>query len=244
MSCRAWLPDAALTLDRISAALSVCLQEWAEAWIGDAVTAAQVQFSDAAQISTQVGRIHAAGSATTVSSEARTKRALLEALLGTSLHGHVLTERDHRLLDGLAGRALEDLVARCDRLVGVIPVPAATARVLVVTLRCPAGEIAKLELPHAALAGLVKASLGDNHGKPMAISSRVEALGEAAVEIEAVLGENILRLEDVAGLAVGDVLLLARSLDEPAQIRIAQADMVLGAGILSRDGNRVALTIN
>ena len=60
MSCRAWLPDAALTLDRISAALSVCLQEWAEAWIGDAVTAAQVQFSDAAQISTQVGRIHVA----------------------------------------------------------------------------------------------------------------------------------------------------------------------------------------
>jgi len=244
MSCRAWLPDAALTLDRISAALSVCLQEWAEAWIGDAVTAAQVQFLNASQISTQVGRVHAAGSATTVSSEARTKRALLEALLGTSLHGHVFTERDHRLLDGLAGRALEDLVARCDRLVGAFPAPAATARIAILTLRCPAGEIAKLELPHAALAGLVKASLGDVRSKPMSISSRAQALGEATVEIEAVLGENILRFEDIAGLAVGDVLLLDRSLDEPAQIRLAQAGVVLGAGLLSRDANRVALTIN
>jgi len=244
MSCRAWLPDAALTLDRISAALSICLQEWAQAWIGDAVTAAQVQFSDAAQISAQTGRVHAAGSASTVSSDGRGKRTLLEALLGTSLHGHVLTERDHRLLDGLAGRALEDLVARCDRLVGAFPAPAETARVLVVTLRCPAGEIAKLELPHAALAGLVKASLGDNHGKAMSVSSRAQALDEATVEIEAVLGENILRFEDVAGLAVGDVLLLDRSLDEPAQIRIAQAGVTLGAGVLSRDGNRVALTIN
>ena len=244
MSCRAWLPDAALTLDRISAALSVCLQEWAEAWIGDAVTAAQVQFSDAAQISTQVGRIHVAGSATSISSEGRAKRALLEALLGSSLHGHVLTERDHRLLDGLAGRALQDLVARCDDLGRATDLPAAAARAAIVTLRCPAGEIAKLELPHSALAGLVKASLGDNHGKPMSISSRVEALGEAAVEIEAVLGENILRFEDVAGLAVGDVLLLDRALEEPAQIRIAQAGVTLGAGMLSRDGNRVALTIN
>jgi len=244
MSCSAWLPDAALTLDRISAALSVCLQEWAEAWIGDAVTAAQVQFSDAAQISTQVGRIHAAGSATTVSSEARTKRTLLEALLGTSLHGHVLTERDHRLLDGLAGRALEDLVARCDRLVSAFPAPAETARIAILTLRCPAGEIAKLELPHAALAGLVKASLGDVRTKATSIRSRAQALDEATVEIEAILGENILRFEDVAGLAVGDVLLLDRSLDEPAQIRIAQAGVTLGAGVLSRDGNRVALTIN
>jgi flagellar motor switch/type III secretory pathway protein FliN len=244
MSCRAWLPDAALTLDRISAALSICLQEWAQAWIGDAVTAAHVQFSGAAQISTQTGRVHAAGSASSISSEGRQKRALLEALLGTSLHGHVLTERDHRLLDGLAGRALEDLVARCDRLVGATDLPAAAARAAIVTLRCPAGEIAKLELPHAALAGLVKASLADNHGKPMSISSRAEALEEATVEIEAVLGENIVRLEDIAGLAVGDILLLDRSLDEPAQIRIAQAGVVLGAGMLSREANRVALTIN
>lgn len=133
---------------------------------------------------------------------------------------------------------------RCDGALSSFAAPTSTVDRAIITIRSANAEVAEVDVPHSGLAALVKAQLIHNPNTQIVSCSRNAALQAAPIELEAVLGVNMVRFADVAGLAVGDILLLDRAIDEPAELRVAGGDAVLGTGMLGRQGDRIALTLN
>jgi flagellar motor switch/type III secretory pathway protein FliN len=63
-------------------------------------------------------------------------------------------------------------------------------------------------------------------------ASREQAIGTTRVDVRARLGSASLALAELRGLSPGDVLILDRGLEEPAELLAGRDDQILGRGRL------------
>jgi flagellar motor switch/type III secretory pathway protein FliN len=241
---RNWLPKSAFSDDAVIAALSGPVALWSERWIARAhVAISAVRVLDGmarAPAGTQSLRIE--GAVVDAELAGRGKRLLLEAMLDIELAGQTLIEGDHHVLDSLAVRALDDLVATLDDTLDAER-ECDDGVVVALVLSIAGSEMATVRVCDSAIASLLKARLG-GAGKPdRAPRERMTALGPLRIVADGVLGHAELALTDLKGLAVGDVLILDQALQEPVALRLSGTGVCIGRGKLGRNDGRISIQL-
>ena len=234
-----WLPDGAFTDDTVKAALAGVIDAWAEAWI-------LVRSISVSRIRTGRGKtlappdnLRLQGDLAIVDVLESGKRRLLEAALDVQLSGKVLLENDRAVLDRFVSRILEDLIGRFDPAFGKL-VNGERAR-LGFTLSLSGEDILSATIPHHALVKVIKTGFGGSRRARIAPRPRQKALGPTQVEVRGLLGHAELAVDDLKGLAHGDVLILDRALHEIIELRLSGNDRAIGRGRLGRKDGRVSI---
>lgn len=233
---RAFLPAGALTDDRVRQALAEALDGWSRAWFVSA--RADLSLASAGKLSVADEQADGFGQHARLAPSGAGKRRLIEAALGEGLEGKVLSAADRQALDAFYARLALDLVERIDRLLGREAGPQMR---LEVTLG--GRPIAALGVNRGAVVALVRRALPARSLDGAFPASRADAVAQLPVRVEAVLGRALLTIEDAKGLAVGDVIVLDRPLNENAQIRIDPGRALVAEGRLvpDPDGNRLII---
>ena len=242
-SAYSWLPATAFTPSAVNAVLENALVGWAGRWFVGTVAVGAVYAGLTGPRLPQVTQIDAAGRGATAIALGRTKRVLLEKMLGLSLQGCTLNQHDHQLLDSLGKMALTNLVEQIDGWLETYGPDASGSEQLTLTLSVEGGEILQLDLPRSALAATLRAN-ATALGSPQKLNRRADALGDTAVSVDALLGVSSVSFADFAHLTVGDVLLLEGTTEDPARLRLAMTGSPLAPAELGRDDDRVTLTLN
>ena len=233
-----WLPRGAYTDDAVKAALCEPVARWSGRWFGreTAAVATVLHWPETAPPQARVF----SGSVAEAQMSGPGKRRVLEAALDVDLAAQALGEGDRRVLDGLAQRIAEDLVAVLDETFGGNAGHGDDARIgAMLSLR--GGDALAVTLPSQVLVPALKARLGAVRKPTSAPRERVQALGPLRVMACGVLGSADLSVSDVDALGIGDVVILDRTLSEPVELRIAESGNRIGKGKLSRNGGRVAI---
>jgi len=150
------------------------------------------------------------------------------------------TDRDAALLRGFDRRMLEDLAARVEAALAVgAPEDGAAAGasppgadcLCAMVAEADGAEALRLAIPKAPVIAFRKAAVAapPRRSPP---APRRKALAAAPIRVEARLGSARLSLEELRSLAPGDVLLLERRLDEPAELFAAGDARAFAAGRL------------
>lgn len=227
---RAFLPAGALTGERINRALFEPLDAWSRACFP--ATQAEVSWEESGSPPAFNGAIVAVGERTSLLVSGPGKRRLLELALGKTLEGITLSEGDRRLLDAFATRIAENLVARLDGALGPDAGP-----VISLILALGGHAIGCLELKRQAIITLVRQSLlpTSTASRTPFLQSRMQTVTGLPIVVEGVLGRLQLTVEDANGLAVGDVLVLDRALEETAELRVEVSGALAAVGQLRPD---------
>jgi hypothetical protein len=238
---RLWLPAGALDCARVRAAAGDAVEAWSRKWLAGARAAAG-RFEVGAGAAPGRGaqwRVHGPGIALAASA-AETVR-LAGIALGADAERLVLSQVDKDIIGRLAAAAAADLARGLEAAFGLGP--------------GEAGEPASAEDPFKGAGGLVFTA-ADGQSRPLihaavACSAIVpfakagirmdkrrrppptrlnRAIGATGIRIEARLGSAALGLGEVAGLAVGDVLILSRTIDEGIGLALAPAGRPFARG--------------
>jgi len=157
-----------------------------------------------------------------------------------------LNDRDRSLTSAFSRRMVDDLGQRLRRLLGVerdVPEVTATDRRVVATISDGADALLSLAIPFPLLIGLCRRVL-PKPGPAMKISDpRLQALGPTTLRLDATLGSATLSLSEVRDLAVGDILLLDRTLGDAADLSLARSRTVVARGVLTETDGHVALIL-
>lgn len=233
---RDWLPDTAFTEEIVGQVLRDSISSWSKRWFADAqVDVAAVRLGHVNKRMAQ--GLHVQGRSCEAELSGRGKRALLEAALGVDLSGMTLTESDHRILDRFAMAAADDLVAALDSLGD----GAREGSILSATLSLAGVEMAVLELPAAFLIPQIRKNSGPARKPAHPPKSRSEALRLVPIKAEGYLGRAELTLDDLQGLAIGDVIVLENSLKDPVELRMPGGRQCIGRGKLVRTVESVSI---
>lgn len=237
---RDWLPDGAFTSARIARALTPALGQWSDRWLPKTVLTVD-RVVDGPAPPPAPGERAIAGPIASAILTGAGKRHLLEGVLSIRLPSH-LEEIDHRLLDAFANELVLDLIMSVEAALPELPgAGVVDSHGLVLAL---SGEaVLNLTLPSAALVPLIKAILPETVRPRSKPRGRIAALGPTAIGVEGRLGQVRLTAEDVDALAVGDVLILDRSLEAPADLNIAPDGPLIARGTLGQNGGRVSLQL-
>jgi flagellar motor switch/type III secretory pathway protein FliN len=231
-----WLPKEAFSEAALKSALSAPIEGWSKRWLarGSAlVTAAhRAELSPTAAQSRLVS-----GKAAKAELAGRGKRVLLEAVLDLDLAGLSPSEADHAVLDQLAVRIVEDLVAVLDAKLRSED-PDGTRMRFAVSIN--GVETLAVTLPKDALVSALKGAFGPARPNRTKAQSRMRALASMPVAMEGVLGRADLALSDVEGLSVGDVVVLDRQVQEPVELRLSGGQRV-ASGKLGRTEGRLSI---
>lgn len=237
---RPWLPGTAFTPQLLDRALGGLLADWSSDWFPEL----RVGISGLGQPGDARLRapeqIRVAGDCAMARMDGRGQRHLLEAVFGTGLQGTGLNDADHRVLQSFATCIVESLVHCVDAaLHGTSAQPDEQRLALLVS----ADDIDLLELsvPAASVTPLIKTRIGRFLSKREQLTDRFAALASADVTVEAVLGEAVIGVQDLEGLAVGDVLILGSSIESPIELRLCVGKQSVGRGKLGRVDDRVAV---
>jgi flagellar motor switch/type III secretory pathway protein FliN len=76
-----------------------------------------------------------------------------------------------------------------------------------------------------------------------ALLSRRQALASTEMSLEAHLGRTTLTLDQLLGLAIGDVLTLGRKLDEPVDLTVSDTVKPIASGQLGRTADRLSVQL-
>ena len=242
-SAYSWLPATAFTPSAVNAVLENALVGWAGRWFVGTVAVGAVYAGLTGPRLPQVTQIDASGRGTAATALGRTKRALLEKMLGLSLQGCTLNQHDHQLLDSIGKTALTDLVEQIDGWLEAYGSDASGSEHLNLTLSIDGCEILQLDLPRSALAAAIRAH-ATALARPQKLDRRKDALANTVVQVDALLGVSSVSFADFTHLAVGDVLLLEGATEDPAKLRLAATGVSLAPAELGRDDDRVTLTLN
>jgi len=235
---RNWLPDTAFTDEAVKAALADTIGKWSGAWFSGrtaalsrirAVQARTLVAADTLQIHGVLAAIDAPDSG---------KRYLLEAALDMRLSGQALQESDRNVLDLFASKILEDLIGRLDKAFGGMTSDGAR---LGFTLSLSGHDMLSASLPQHVLVPAIKAQHGGARRTRVAPRSRHKALGPTEVTVTGLLGRAELAVDDLKGLAEGDVLILDRALHEVIDLRLKSGNRPVGRGRLGRNDGRVSI---
>jgi hypothetical protein len=238
---RLWLPAAALDCARVRAAADGAVEAWSRKWLTGARAAAG-RFevgAGAAPGRAAPWRLHRPGIALAASAAETVRLAGLA--LGADAERLVLSEVDQDIIGRLAAAAGADLARALEAAFGLDPAeagepasagdPFAGAGGLVFT----AADGQSRPLVHAAIAcaaivPFAKAGIRTNKRRQPPLAPLNRAIGATGIRIEARLGSAALGLGEVAGLAVGDVLILSRTIDEGIGLALAPAGRPFARG--------------
>jgi len=234
-----WLPEDALTPERVEAAMGDMIREWSGRWLGERECTLALRSENGKTLSSPGEEIKLEGSAVTATLWGRGKRVLLEGALDMRLPGDMSAD-DHALLDAFMRQVIGDLTSTCDR--GLTGHSGTSGRYVTLILMLAGVEICKLACNRQALIGRTRAQLGAPTSGSVPLTDRRVALGPMSIQLESILGGVDLTLEDLENLATGDVLILDRDLDSPIPVRIRASQMDVGFGTLGHRDSRPTIT--
>lgn len=159
------------------------------------------------------------------------RRVLLAGAIGAALSGLASTEADDRLLAGFADRLVDALA---EDLVGALPPGASDPTEMRIDLLLGEAVFATLVLSRRAMLALVKTQFVPRSGKRPP-RPRGEAIAAVDVPLSATIGSAALTVEDIAHLAVGDVLILDRAVSAGASLRLDAGAAAIASGELSAE---------
>ncbi len=233
-----WLPEAAVTLERIGAALAEPLEQWSNMWFASNGRA-MVGDSPMSLAAHGEGNLSFEAENLNFVLPAIGKRRLLEAILGVALTNVLLTPTDHRVLDKFAGRACRDLLERFVQMPAIASAPADRIRRICIML--DGDECGRLSLPSSALVALAKSVIPRSSAIGMPLESRRDAIRPCHLTVDALLGRAALTIDEVRGLEVGDVIILNSTLETLLPVRLVATGTQLGKGELSKAGRHNTL---
>ena len=226
---REWLPANLVSIDRINTALSPCLHAWSADWLARSAASPDVRLPALLAFDALEHAAHFSGAHhIRLALPAIGKRYLLEALLDESLAGKALTPTDYQLLDGLAGRAMNDLAERLGRLFQAQAATDPTTQELAIDVN--GHEICRMLYPVDGMAILMRQEFVRTASSAIPLVSRRHALAACAVEVDAILGSVRLTVDDLHDLEIGDVLVLDRPLEQAVDLRLAATRSVIASG--------------
>lgn len=232
---RAFLPAGALTEERISHAIADPLDTWSRTYFAAAdidVCGVQKQESRAPDTST------GPDARTSFSLTVPGRRRLLETALGESLDGKIMHEADRQLLDAFADRLVSELVELFDRALTPVQGPSLTLDISI-----DGRPIGHLTVSHQAIITRVRRALPTKVDRTAFVQSRLGTVAQLEIPVEGVLGRSRLTVEDASGLAVGDVLILDRGLEQDAEVRVCQDRVLVARGRLVPDKGRNTIIV-
>ncbi len=200
--------------------------------------------------SAEAWRVHYASVAIALPARSR----VIDWALDMRLEPFDVTETDRLLLDGLERRIVADLARQIEAALRVDGAPretplattepwgAAGGATLEITDENGA-DIAQAAIPFEALLGACKASMRaprTDRPRPERVSA---ALAAQRLTLAARLGQAEIALSELRALAPGDVLVLDRDLDSPAELVVEGARAVVAKAKLTDIGGRAALAL-
>jgi len=231
-----WLPDDAFTEEAVRLALAEQVSGWSNRWFARAQTEISAVRMSAGK-SRLAQSLLVRGVTTEADLSGRGKRTLLEGALGVDLSELTLTESDHKVLDAFATEAVKDMLSALDRM----GEGKSGGAMLSVSLSLEGKEMVVVTLSCQVLIPAMKAASGGVCHSDKALRSRTEGLKQVELIVEGFLGQAELTLDDLKGLALGDVVVLDSSLKSPIELRLHSSKQCVGRGRLVRTNNRVSI---
>jgi flagellar motor switch/type III secretory pathway protein FliN len=228
---RDWLPEQAFNSEALEAALHAAIEDWQAAWF---MTASVMRCTLSTSGETAVDR------EIRVVPQGAARRVLLELALATGLQDAVLTETDHRLLDSFAQKIVEDLVERLEALMGDARTAAGCRLSRLLEISCDGRILVVLRVPESRLVQPLKQRIGASAAL-VPVGKRTQALQRTPVALEAILGRASLTIDELEGLAAGDILVLEQRIDHGADLRVLSTGERLATCRVHKEGDRVAL---
>jgi flagellar motor switch/type III secretory pathway protein FliN len=243
---RAWLPAEAIASERIEPMLAAALLEWSCHWFASSRAAIGPAFQDDWPAGAD-SAWRSARSFVSVAAGASAKPLIASAMLGSGPpHGNQ-QPGDKIIVDALASRCIDDLLARLARLAGAALGAVDLCDEAIDLPGCSCWEVSlgtrkavlKIALTAPTAIGIVKQKLA----RPPAPKLQPLARGFASqeVEIAADLGRCSISLAELEGLAAGDILVLDRSPAKMLELLVCGAPSPLKALLEAKDERPVLL---
>lgn len=254
---RDWLPYGVVTHDCVRRAIEEAVARWHDRWfidayvsVSDMTAAPEAPWSDGDDGGWRVLR-----AAVAVRLRRQGLARAVDKVLDTGTEGLSLTEGDRYVLAGLERRIVESLVEDIEQAFGLLgdmrAIPEkrrdalAEGGGLLVSLKDVSGrDILTLAVPTAVTLPILRAHLGAPTAPREALRPLTQAMGSANIVVEAVVGRVELTLTELNDLAVGDVLVLDRALDEPIEVAAADTRRIFARAMLTEVDDGVALVFN
>lgn len=235
-----WLPKDAFTDDAVKAILAAPLEQWSGAWfLHRTVAISRIRMGQGRTVNASASR-QFQGALAVAELPETAKRQLLDAALEFSLAEQILSEDDGRVLDLFAAKIAEDLIARLDAAFSGEKANARGPRVSF-AVSLSGADLFEISIPQHVLVPVLKSRLSAPRKSTQAPRSRMKAFGPTALTVNGLLGRAELAVEDLRGLAPGDVLVLDRALNETVELRLDGSNRNIGRGRLDRAGDRVSI---
>ncbi len=254
---REWLPREVMNHGGVRKTIEQAIAQWNAQWFLTSfaeVAGTRVAVADSRPESEGTGwRVYRAAIAI------RGSRAGLSRLVNRALDLRAdladLTAADRYVMNAIEGKILEGLAETLEVAFGVRgqtrsepdkPAdPLADGGGLVVSVVDPSGrEVLTLALPGETIVRHVKASIPRTPGKGPALRPFSEALAEVNIPVEAQVGKVELTLAELNELAVGDVLVLDKRLDEAVDIAGVRSGDVFAKAVLTHVEDGLVLVFN
>jgi hypothetical protein len=239
---RDWLPPQAADQPGVRAMIDGVVAEWSSHWI--ALEMLSLSAWGAAQDAAGDGAWRDCGDGLQVSCSARAGLRLACMALGARVEQVDLGDRDRSLLTDLAGRMVDDLADRLRRRLGAaaprIEFAASEPR-FVAKVSDGCDTLLAVSIPFPLLIRLCRQALPKARPTAVAPELRREAVTPTRIRLRATLGSALLGLAEVRDLAVGDLLVLDRTVDDTVELSVAGA--CVGHGVLTEIDGQAALIL-
>jgi hypothetical protein len=239
IAARDWLPRQAFSEEAVRSLLAEPVGAWSARWFaGQSATLASIRILD--QREAPAEGLLAQGVVAEAEMPARGKRYLLEAALDAQLAAQGLGESDHRLLDAFAGKITEDLIAELDRFLGGDN-PRKQDFWLVAAIELSGHPVLTIHCPGHVLVPRLKAQWGGPKSTTQQPVTLQQALAAFPVTARGVLGEVEVTLNELRDLAIGDVVLLGKSLKQPVELRLSETGGQIGRGLFCQSDGKLSI---
>jgi hypothetical protein len=238
---RPWLPKTALHQGALAAALAAPLAAWSGRWFARSVASvSRVRARENTTPPRIPQGLQLRGRNTVIDLSGPGKKQLLEAALDADLREASRGESDLRVLETFAGAIIDDLL---DALDAAMSAGDGDRPAMTVTLSLGKGDLLDITIPETTAIALVKGRAAPARSSGRALQSRTRALRASAFRARATLGSATLALSELKDLAVGDVLVLDRSLNDRAELRAEGASEAFARGALRRQAGRYSIQL-
>jgi hypothetical protein len=214
-----WLPDGALASPDLLGRVDGAVAEWSGRWFKDhRLVRQRLQYASAPASPPAV--------ASTARFSIRATPAAVEVLTGHALDADLSRlekgESDQTIIDALSEVLLRDLAAALDAVFGMdgaSPAAADPSGGVLIELTDEDGRRAVvIETSRAVLAAARLAGLSERTRRGPPLASIGTAVADVPVTLSASVGSATITLPEARRLAVGDVIVLDRPLDQPIDL--------------------------
>lgn len=253
---REWLPDSALTGSLVQTTISALVANWSSRWF--------------CQLPLAIERLHCAdGLPTAINLEQeRQFRGRIVVIQCSKTRLHQLVEcaldmkesppawenSDRALIDAFADKMIADLLNEVEGALVKAEdhVPAWVyeqngfrGNGIVYADLCDQRPrtLLTIALPRSAVIALCKEATDAPLRSPKKLTSRLNALSVVSVPIEVSLGTTTMSINDLRGVAIGDVVILDRSLKEGVDLIAAGSNRPFAKADLKPDNGHIVLQV-